>query len=60
MADVHIDISGEDGELSVVNPIAFDMQIAGCGLCIDMTHEQAAELYAQLGQFFGDDREVQL
>ncbi len=59
MAEVHIDITGEDGELAVVNPLGFDLQITGCGLCIDMTHEQAAALYAQLGQFFGDGGEVQ-
>jgi len=57
MAEVMIDISGEDGELSVQNPMGFDLQINGCGLCIDLTHEQGAVLYAQLGEFFAGDSE---
>jgi len=55
VADVTIDISGDDGDLTVTNPIAFDLQLTGCGLCIDMTHEQGHAIYVALGQYFGPE-----
>lgn len=54
MADVAIDITGEDGDIGIENPMGFDLRITGCGLSIDLTHEQAQTLYAALRPLFDD------
>lgn len=57
MVDVSIDITGEEGQIAVDNTTAFDLQLTGCGLCIDMTHEQGEATYRALAVFFGPDQE---
>ncbi|HEL5401696.1 hypothetical protein IMCGPPIG_01873 [Stenotrophomonas maltophilia] len=53
MAEVAIDITGEEGQLTIENTVAFDLQLSGCGLCIDMTHDQGHAIYLALAAFFG-------
>ena len=53
MAEVAIDITGEEGPLTIENTVAFDLQLSGCGLCIDMTHDQGQAIYLALATFFG-------
>lgn len=55
MADVAIDITCEEGQLTIENTVAFDLQLVGCGLCIDMTHEQGQSIYLALAVFFGPE-----
>ncbi|HGM6931484.1 TPA: hypothetical protein ACKQDF_000954 [Stenotrophomonas maltophilia] len=57
MAEVAIDITGEEGQMTIENTIAFDLQLTGCGLCIDMTHEQGEAIYRALAVFFGPEQE---
>jgi len=56
-AEVAIDITGEEGALSVVNTHCFNLQVTGCGISIDMTHEQARAIYLDLAEFFGPEEE---
>ncbi|HFL2038680.1 TPA: hypothetical protein ACG4N3_000536 [Stenotrophomonas maltophilia] len=55
MAEVAIDITGEEGQFTIENTVAFDLQLVGCGLCIDMTHEQGQSIYLALAVFFGPE-----
>ncbi len=57
MAEISIDITGEEGAPTVVNTHAFDLQLTGCGICIDMTHEQGQAIYMGLAEFFGPEKE---
>ena len=57
MAEVSIDITGEEGAPSIVNTVAFDLQLTGCGISIDMTYEQGQAIYMGLAEFFGPEKE---
>lgn len=57
MAEVAIDITGEEGAPSVVNIHGFELLLTGCGISIDMTHEQAQAIYLGLAEFFGPEKE---
>ena len=57
MAEISIDITGEEGAPTAVNTHAFDLQLTGCGICIDMTHEQGQAIYMGLAEFFGPEKE---
>lgn len=56
MAEVSIDIMGDDDEFVVENPHGFDKRLTGCGLVIDMTHEQAESVFRALRPFFEDEQ----
>lgn len=55
MTEINIDISGDDGEFEVRNPHGFDLQIYGYGLYLDLTFEQANELYVKLKKYLDDE-----
>ena len=55
MATVQIDISGEEGSMEVRNEIAFDLTIAGCGVELAMSFEQARQVFNELSKYFGED-----
>lgn len=57
MAEVAIDITGEEGAPSVVNTQCFDLQLTSCGISIDMTHEQRQAICLGLAEFFGPEKE---
>lgn len=54
--DITIDINGVDGEEFVVeNPQAFDKLVRGYGLNIEMSDEQAFQLFRALRSYYEDD-----
>lgn len=56
MAEVSIDITGEDGDEFVVeNPHGFDKLVKGYGLNIEMSDEQAFQLFRALRGYYEDD-----
>lgn len=54
MADLQIDVCGDDGEFEVSNPQGFDLRITGCGLSLEVTHEQARSMFDGLRPYFDD------
>jgi hypothetical protein len=58
MIDIQIDISADEADhFDVENPFEFDLRIVGCGLTLDLNHDQAKSLYDGLAQFFEDEYE---
>jgi hypothetical protein len=57
MPDVVVDVSDTDGGFEVENPHGFDLRITGCGLTLDVLHEQARSIYDALRPFFDDDQD---
>ena len=56
MAEVSIDITGEDGDDFVVeNPHGFDLLVRGYGLNIEKSPEQGEQLWRALRCFYEDD-----
>lgn len=54
--DITIDINGVDGEEFVVeNPQGFDKLVRGYGLNIEMSDEQAFQLFRALRGYYEDD-----
>lgn len=52
MADVQIDVTADDGEIEVTNPLGFDLRLTVAGVSLDITHDQAAAIYRGLQPFF--------
>lgn len=56
MADISIDVTAEGDAVTIDNPQGFDLRLAIGGLSMEMTHDQARALHAQLQGFFGPER----
>lgn len=52
MADVEIDVSGEEGTFEVLNVHLSFIRVEGCGLSLELSWEQAEQIYRQMREFF--------
>jgi hypothetical protein len=51
-AEVSIDVSAEDGDFMIENAEMTFIRIAGCGLSLEVSWEQAERIYSGLRDFF--------
>lgn len=54
MADIEIDLTADEGEFSVTNAHVFDIRLNFPGLQIDLSPEQAEQVFNGLRPFYED------